>query len=79
MSQDMQDFTLATTAKVIKQSEMYFEKGIEMYNKDITDVIVCAAALLQTNFAVFQNIGKNAVIIYTNCTKVITPKSFSET
>ena len=29
-----------------------------MYNKDITDVIVCAAAnALETNFAVFQNIG----------------------
>ena len=69
-------FHTGNNREVIKQSELYFEKGIEMYNKDITDVIVCTAAnALQTNFAVFQNIGENAVIIYTNCNKVITPKT----
>ena len=57
-------FPTGNNREVIKQSELYFEKGIEMYNKDITDVIVCtAASALQTNFAVFQKIGENAVII----------------
>ena len=37
-------FHTGNNREVIKQSELYFKKGIEMYNKDITDVIVCAAA-----------------------------------
>ena len=69
-------FHTGNNREVIKQAEMYFKKGLEMYNKDITDVIICTAAnALQTNFAVFQDIGGNAFIIYTNCNKVITPKT----
>ena len=69
-------FHTGNNREVLKQSEMYFENGLDTYNKDITDVIVCAAAnALEMNFAVFQDIGGNAVIIYTNCNKVITPKT----
>ena len=61
--------------EVIKQAEKYFQSEIEMYNKDICDVIICAAInALETNFAVFQNIAGNVVIIYTHCSKVLTEK-----
>ena len=40
------------------------------------DVIVCAAAnALQTDFAIYQNIGGKAVSIYTNCSKIATNKT----
>ena len=42
-----------------------------MYGHDIMDVIVCTAAnALETNFAIYQNIGGKAVIIFTNCSKI---------
>ena len=41
-----------------------------MYGSNIMDVIVCTAAnAFETNFAIFQNTGGKAVIIYTNCSK----------
>ena len=47
-----------------------------MYGSDIMDVIVCAAAnALETNFAIFQNTGGKAVIIYTNCSKLATKRT----
>ena len=68
-------FHTGNNREVIKQADMYFENGLEMYNKDIIDVIICAAGnALETNFTVFQDIGGNAIIIYTNCNKVIMPK-----
>ena len=61
-------FHTGSNREVVKQAEKYFSSGIEMYNKDITDVIICVAAnALETNFAVFQNMSGNAIIIYTNC------------
>ena len=47
-----------------------------MYATDIMDVIVCVAAnALETNFAIFQNIGGKAIIIYTNCFKIATNRT----
>ena len=47
-----------------------------MYGKDIMDVIVCAAAnAFEMNFAIYQNIGGKAVIIFTNCSKIETNRT----
>ena len=49
-----------------------------MYATDIVDGIVCVATnVLQTNFAILQNIGGKAVIIYTNCSKIPTNRTLN--
>ena len=60
-----------TNRKILQDAEQFFKEPLLMYATDIVDVIVCAAVnALQTNFAIFQNIGGKAVIIYTNCSKI---------
>ena len=65
-----------TNRKILQDAQQFFKEPLLMYATDIVDGIVCAAAnALQTNFAIFQNIGGKAVIIYTNCSKIPTNRT----
>ena len=69
-------FHEGTNRKILQDAEQFFKEPLLMYATDIVDVIVCAAAnALETNFAIFQNIGGKAVIIYTNCSKIATNRT----
>ena len=70
------EFHEGTNRKILQDADQLFKDPLLIYATDIVDVIVCAAAnALQTNFAIFQNIGGKAVIIYTNCSKIATNRT----
>ena len=70
------DFHEGSNRQIIQDAEKSFKTPQLMYGSDIMDVIVCAAAnAFETNFAIFQNIGGKAVIIYTNCSKLATNRT----
>ena len=70
------EFHEGSNRQIIQDAEQFFKTPQLMYGSDIMDVIVCAAAnAFETNFAIFQNIGGKAVIIYTNCSKLATNRT----
>ena len=53
---------------MIKKAELYAEDASKVYTDDIVDVIVCATVnVIGYNLAIFQNIGGQAIIIFTQC------------
>ena len=69
-------FHEGTNRQIIQDAEEFFKHPKLMYGKDIMDVIVCAAAnAFEMNFAIYQNIGGKAVIIFTNCSKIETNRT----
>ena len=69
-------FHEGTNRQIIQDAEKFFKTPKLMYGKDIMDVIVCAVAnAFETNFAIYQNIGGKAVIIFTNCSKIATNRT----
>ena len=69
-------FHEGTNREIIQDAEKFFKTPKLMYGKDVMDVIVCAVAnTLETNFAIYQNIGGKAVIIFTNCSKIATNRT----
>ena len=53
---------------MIKKAELYAQDASKIYTNEIVDVIVCATAnVIGYNLAVFQNIGGQAIIIFTQC------------
>ena len=53
---------------MIKKAELYSQDASKVYTDEIVDVIVCATAnLVGYNLAIFQNIGGQAIIIFTQC------------
>ena len=69
-------FHKGTNRQIIQDAEKFFPKPKLIYGCDIMDVIVCTAAnALETNFAIYQNIGGKAVIIFTNCSKIATNRT----
>ena len=53
---------------MIKKAELYAEDASKVYTDDIVNVIVCATAnVIGYNLAIFQNIGGQAIIIFTQC------------
>ena len=61
-------FYQGTKKQMIKKAELYAEDASKVYTDDIVDVIVCATAnFTGYNLAIFQNIGGQAIIIFTQC------------
>ena len=53
---------------MIKKVELYTQDASKVYTDEIVDVIVCATAyVIGYNLAIFQNIGGQAIIIFTQC------------
>ena len=53
---------------MIKKAELYSQDASKVYTDEIVDVIVCATAnVIGYNLAIFQNIGGQAIIIFTQC------------
>ena len=53
---------------MIKTAELYSQDASNVYTDEIVDVIVCATAnVVGYNLAIFQNIGGQAIIIFTQC------------
>ena len=53
---------------MIKKAELYSQDASKVYTDEIVDVIVCATAnVVGYNLAIFQNIGGQAIIIFTQC------------
>ena len=53
---------------MIKKAELYSQDASKVYTDEIVDVIVCATAnVVGYNLATFQNIGGQAIIIFTQC------------
>ena len=53
---------------MIKKAELYAQDASKVYTDEIVDVIVCATAnVIGYNLAIFQNIGGQAIIIFTQC------------
>ena len=53
---------------MIKKAESYAQDVSKVYTDKIVDVIVCATAnVIGYNLAIFQNIGGQAIIIFTQC------------
>ena len=51
-----------------KKAELYSQDASKVYTDEIVDVIVCATAnVVDYNLAIFQNIGGQAIIIFTQC------------
>ena len=70
------NFHEGANRQIIQEAEKFFNNPKFMYGCDIMDVIVCAATnALETNFAIYQNIGGKAVIIFTNCSKIATNRT----
>ena len=64
-------FHKGTNRRIIQDAKKFFQNPKLMYGFDIIDVIVCAAFnALETNLAIYQNMGRKAVIIFTNCSKI---------
>ena len=54
---------------MIKNAELYSQDASKVYTDEIVDVIVCATAnVVGYNLAIFQNIGGQAIIIFTQST-----------
>ena len=59
---------------MIKKAELYSQDASKVYTDEIVDVIVCATAnVVGYNLAIFQNIGGQAIIIFTQCIDQIQP------
>ena len=53
---------------MIKKAELYSQDASKVYTDEIVDVIVCATAnVVGYNLAIFQNIGGQAIVIFTQC------------
>ena len=53
---------------MIKKAELYSQDASKLYTDEIVDVIVCATAnVVGYNLAIFQNIGGQAIFIFTQC------------
>ena len=53
---------------MIKRAELYSQDASKVYTDEIVDVIACATAnVVGYNLAIFQNIGGQAIIIFTQC------------
>ena len=54
--------------QMIKKAELYAQDASKVYTDKIVDVIVCTTAnAIGYNLAIFQNIGGQAIIIFTQC------------
>ena len=54
--------------KNYQKAELYAQDASKVYTDKIVDVIVCATAnVIGYNLAIFQNIGGQAIIIFTQC------------
>ena len=61
-------FYQGTKTQMIKKEELYAQDAFKVYTDEIVDVIVCATAnVIGYNLAIFQNIGGQAIIIFTQC------------
>ena len=61
-------FYQGTKKEMIKKAELYSQDASKVYTDEIVDVIVCATAnVVGYNLAIFQNIGEQAIIIFTQC------------
>ena len=61
-------FYQGTKKQMIKKAELYAQDAFKVYTDEIVDVIVCATAnVIGYNLAIFQNIGGQAIIIFTQC------------
>ena len=61
-------FYQGTKKEMIKKAELYSQDASKLYTDEIVDVIVCATAnVVGYNLAIFQNIGGQAIIIFTQC------------
>ena len=53
---------------MIKKAKLYTQDASKVYTDKIVDVIVCTTAnVIGYNLAIFQNIGGQAIIIFTQC------------
>ena len=53
---------------MIKNAELYAQDASKVYMDEIVDMIVCTTAnVIGYNLAIFQNIGGQAIIIFTQC------------
>ena len=67
-SQRYAPFYQGTKKEMIKKAELYSQDASKLYTNEIVDVIVCATAnVVGYNLAIFQNIGGQAIIIFTQC------------
>ena len=54
--------------KMIKKAELHIQDASKVCTDEIADVIVCPTAnVIGYNLAIFQNIGRQAIIIFTQC------------
>ena len=61
-------FYQGTKKEMIKKAELYSQDASKVYTDEIVDVIVCATVnVVGYNLAIFQNIGGQAIIIFTQC------------
>ena len=61
-------FYQGTKKEMIKKAELYSQDASKVYTDEIVDVIVCVTAnVVGYNLAIFQNIGGQAIIIFTQC------------
>ena len=53
---------------MIKKAELYAQDASKVYTEEIVDINVCATAnAIGYNLAIFQNIGGQTIIIFTQC------------
>ena len=53
---------------MIKKAELYTHDASKVYTDKMVDVIVCTTAnVIGYNLTIFQNIGGQAIIIFTQC------------
>ena len=61
-------FYQGTKKEMIQKAELYSQDASKVYTDEIVDVIVCATAnVVGYNLAISQNIGGQAIIIFTLC------------
>ena len=61
-------FYQGTKNQMIKKAELYAQDVSKVHTDEIVDIIVCATAnVIGYNLAIFQNIGGQAIIIFTQC------------
>ena len=54
--------------QMVKKAELCTQDASKVYTDEIVDVIVCATAnVIGYNLAIFQNVGGQAIIIFTQC------------
>ena len=59
-------FYQGTKKEMIKKADLYSQDASKVYTDEIADVIVCATAnVVGYNLTIFQNIGGQAIIIFT--------------